>query len=104
MTDAMDEYHALYVQEARQHLGLLRASFEALAADPTNRQALEDARFAAHSLKGISLTMNYEQPASLAKEMESCLSLMLQGGLPFDGETLAGALDQLEASVNALSA
>jgi two-component system chemotaxis sensor kinase CheA len=101
MDDDLTQYRELYAQEAAQHLAALQDSIRSLEADPAERRALEAARIAAHSLKGISLTMHYEEPASLASGIEAHLSLVLDGSATPDVGQLSTSLEQLVAAVEA---
>ncbi len=75
----MSEFRDLFSAEAREHLETMNAALLALEQHPDNDEALTDLFRAAHSLKGISVTMGYDGLARLAHAMEDRLDALRQG-------------------------
>ena len=101
----LSEYHDLYLEEARGYLVVLRAALQRLYGMPADPQALKDAHRAAHSLKSISATMNYQEPRAVATEMEAILYKADRGQGPLTQPIvalMANTCDKLEAIINNL--
>ena len=64
-------YRDLYLDEARKFLTIFRQSLTRLTDHPDDRPAWQEARRAAHTLKGMSSTMHYEALVALAKGLEA---------------------------------
>ena len=60
------EYKDLFVDEAKEHLSTLNHSLLDLEKDATNQDAIDKIFRAAHTLKGMSATMNYGKIQKLA--------------------------------------
>ncbi len=101
----LSEYHDLYLEEAKGYLTVLRATLEKLAANPSDTQALGEAHRAAHSLKSISATMNYQEPRAVATEMEAILYKANRGVAPLTlpiVDLMINTCDKLETIINSL--
>ena len=101
----LSEYHDLYLEEARGYLVVLRAALQRLYATPADPQALSEAHRAAHSLKSISATMNYQEPRAVATEMEQILYKADRGMAPLQQSIvalMANTCDKLEMIINNL--
>lgn len=64
--------------------------------DAVDRQALSEARKAAHSIKGAALNLRLEEIASLARQIE-------EGRDPVTGATLHALVDALRVRVQAVA-
>jgi chemotaxis protein histidine kinase CheA len=64
-------YRDLFLDEAQAFLTILRQSLARLADHPDDREAWQEARRAAHTLKGMSSTMRYERLFALAQALEA---------------------------------
>ncbi len=101
----LSEYHDLYLEEAEGYLALLRASLQKLYTGPTDPQALGEAHRAAHSLKSISATMNYQEPRAVATEMEAILYKADRGISPLSQPVIAlmaNTCDKLDNIIHSL--
>ncbi|MBS3898557.1 MAG: chemotaxis protein CheA [Dethiobacter sp.] len=93
------EYRDLFLAEAREYLQGLNIALLQLESDPANREVLQEMFRAAHSLKGMSATMGYQQLANLTHQMENVLDFLRQGTLRANREVanvLFESLDLLE--------
>jgi two-component system chemotaxis sensor kinase CheA len=108
-----NEYRDLFLAEAREYLQGLNTALLELEHSPSDRELLQEMFRAAHSLKGMSATMGYQQLASLTHEMENVLDLLRQGMLQMNRtvanilfesldilESLLGAIDEPDACVS----
>lgn len=68
---SLSEYKDIFVSEAREYLKTLNDCVLELEENPENLTLLDEMFRAAHSLKGMSGTMGYDQIASLTHHMES---------------------------------
>ncbi len=106
-------YKGLYMREARSSLTTLRQDLGLLQDDSSNRVALRQAHRAAHTLKGMSATMRYEELTNLGRALETPLAQADQSGLalPFRQldvllaicDEFAKELSRLEAADNLIS-
>jgi two-component system, chemotaxis family, sensor kinase CheA len=83
------EYKDMFVEEAREHLNTLNQALLDFEKDPKNKDALNQIFRAAHTLKGMSATMNYERIQKLAHKTEDTLDLIRNNKLEVD----AGVID-----------
>ncbi|MBS3886888.1 MAG: chemotaxis protein CheA [Dethiobacter sp.] len=93
------EYRDLFLAEAREYLQGLNIALLELESNPANREVLQEMFRAAHSLKGMSATMGYQQLANLTHQMENVLDFLRQGTLRADRDVaniLFESLDLLE--------
>jgi len=93
------EYRDLFLAEAREYLQGLNIALLELENNPANREVLQEMFRAAHSLKGMSATMGYQQLANLTHQMENVLDFLRQGTLRANREVaniLFESLDLLE--------
>lgn len=81
MTVKMDmaQYLDVFLEESKEHLGNLNQQLLALEKNPGNVAALNEIFRAAHTLKGMSSTMGYEDLADLTHHMEDVLSDLKEG-------------------------
>ncbi|MCA9851508.1 MAG: Hpt domain-containing protein, partial [Dehalococcoidia bacterium] len=99
----MQEYLGLFLDESRENLQALNASILDLEREPDNPgEALNTIFRAAHSLKGMSATMGFEEMAKLTHRMEEVLSALRDGAAPVTTavtDVLFSCLDTLEGMV-----
>ena len=103
----LSSYQAIYVAEARQCLEELQRQLAHLRAGTLGPEGLEAAYRAAHTLKGDSATMGYEELAALAYALEAPLKRAAQEGIPLPAEftaTLQAALSRLEETLDRFNA
>jgi two-component system chemotaxis sensor kinase CheA len=69
----LSKYKELYLTEAHQQLAAMEKGVQALRDCPADAESLVVIGRAAHTLRGMSATMGYQQLAQLAGEVESLL-------------------------------
>ncbi len=102
----VSQYKELFVSEATEHLEALNQSLLELEKDPENLDLLTEIFRSAHTLKGMSATLGFDQLTELSHEMENVLDGMRAGELmvsPAVLDLLFGALDALGALVRAIA-
>ncbi|MGI6468799.1 MAG: chemotaxis protein CheA [Syntrophomonadaceae bacterium] len=70
----MSQYLDVFLEESREHLSNLKRCLWHLEQEPGNQAALDELLRYAHTLKGMSSTMGFEDLADLAHHMEEMLS------------------------------
>jgi len=88
MTDDNSEYKDLFVEEAREHLNTLNQALLILEKDPHDKEALNKIFRAAHTIKGMSATMNYEKIQKLSHKTEDALDLIRNNKLEVNAEIM----------------
>jgi len=76
----MVKFRAMYLAEAGEHLQEMAAVLMQLAADLTDRQAIDSLFRNAHSIKGMAGTMEFAVSAHLAHHLEDRLDLCRERG------------------------
>jgi two-component system chemotaxis sensor kinase CheA len=82
----MSQYMDAFVSEAQELLESLNQCLLALEKDPQNQDFLNEMFRAAHTLKGISATMEFDQIAELTHQMESVFDRFRSGEVKIDAE------------------
>ncbi len=98
----MNAYLSMFIDEAGDHLQSLNENLLRLESAPDDLSIVQVIFRSAHTLKGMSATMGFEDLASLTHEMENVLDLVRNSKLQMDGfifDTLFKGLDALEAMV-----
>ena len=98
----MNAYLSMFIDESNDHLQALNDNLMKLESDPEDISIVQDIFRSAHTLKGMSATMGYEDLASLTHEMENVLDLVRNNKLKMDSfifDTLFKGLDALETMV-----
>jgi two-component system chemotaxis sensor kinase CheA len=98
----MNAYLSMFIDESNDHLQSLNENLLQLEGNPEDLSIVQSIFRSAHTLKGMSATMGFEDLASLTHEMENVLDLVRNGKLkmdPFIFDTLFKGLDALEAMV-----
>ncbi|MDW7651004.1 MAG: chemotaxis protein CheA [Bacillota bacterium] len=99
------EYRDLFLAEAQEYLQGLNTALLELEHNPSDREILQEMFRAAHSLKGMSATMGYQQLANLTHQMENVLDLLRQGTLQMNSSVaniLFESLDLLETLLDSI--
>lgn len=98
----MNQYLSIFIDEANDHLQSLNESMLRLEQSPEDLSIVQIIFRSAHTLKGMSATMGFEDLASLTHEMENVLDLVRNSKLSMN-ETIFDALfkclDALEGMV-----
>jgi two-component system chemotaxis sensor kinase CheA len=103
MIDPMSQYRDLFVQTGKEYLQSLNSALLLLEKEPTNTEAIADIFRAAHSLKGQSAAMGFEQTGYLCHAVEDVFFEVKEGRLAVDSalaDLLFEALDSLTASID----
>ena len=76
MSSDLEKYRSLYFTEAQAQLAAIHNSLDALADAPTDRNELNAAFRAAHTLKAMSATMGYGELTRASHSLEDLLARM----------------------------
>jgi chemosensory pili system protein ChpA (sensor histidine kinase/response regulator) len=85
ITDAEEavapELVEVFALEAEEHLRTISTMLPVLEQEPQNREALQEIRRSAHTLKGAAGMVGFQQITQLAHRMEDLLDLLFEGSL-----------------------
>ncbi|MGZ9584617.1 chemotaxis protein CheW [Paenibacillus marinisediminis] len=98
----LNQYLSMFLDEANDHLQALNEHMLELENSPDDVGIVQVIFRSAHTLKGMSATMGFEDLASLTHEMENVLDLVRNHQLAMDEfifDTLFKGLDALESMV-----
>ncbi|EXX91307.1 chemotaxis protein CheA [Paenibacillus darwinianus] len=98
----MNAYLSMFIDESNDHLQSLNENLLRLESAPEDLSIVQVIFRSAHTLKGMSATMGFEDLASLTHEMENVLDLVRNNKLKMDGfifDTLFKSLDVLDSMV-----
>ncbi|MBP3965237.1 chemotaxis protein CheA [Paenibacillus lignilyticus] len=98
----MNAYLSMFIDESNDHLQSLNENLLKLESAPEDISIVQIIFRSAHTLKGMSATMGFEDLASLTHEMENVLDLVRNNKLKMDNfifDTLFKGLDALESMV-----
>lgn len=101
----INDYKDLFLAESREYLQSLNDSLLKLETEPDNQESVQQMFRSAHSLKGMSATMGYDNITKLTHEMESALQLLRENSLALTSDladSLFGAIDALEAQLSGI--
>ena len=76
MSSDLEKYRSLYFGEAQEQLAAIHASLDALGDAPTDRNELNAAFRAAHTLKAMSATMGFGELTRASHSLEDLLARM----------------------------
>lgn len=98
----MNQYLEVFIEESKEHLQSCNERLLDLEKNPEDMNIVNDIFRSAHTLKGMSATMGYEDLASLTHQMENVLDAIRNHKLSVSPELLDivfQATDDLEAMV-----
>ncbi|GGC97100.1 chemotaxis protein CheA [Pontibacillus salipaludis] len=98
----MSQYLEVFIEESKEHLQTVNDSLLKLEKNPEDLTIVSEIFRAAHTLKGMSATMNYQDLANLTHKMENVLDLIRNNKIQVDSDLLDiifDAVDDLEAMV-----
>ncbi|MEX1031015.1 MAG: chemotaxis protein CheA [Paenibacillaceae bacterium] len=98
----MNQYLAMFIEESKDHLQSLNENLLKLEQKPDDIEVVQVIFRSAHTLKGMSATMGYQDIASLTHEMENVLDLVRNNKLAMNGgifDALFKGTDFLEIMV-----
>ncbi|MDP4083056.1 MAG: chemotaxis protein CheA [Bacillota bacterium] len=102
----MNQYLEVFIEESKEHLQACNQNLLELEKNPTNLSIVNEIFRSAHTLKGMSATMGYEDLANLTHQMENILDLIRQSKLLVSPELLDvvfSATEHLEEMVQSIS-
>ncbi|MBU4193927.1 MAG: chemotaxis protein CheA [Actinobacteria bacterium] len=102
----ISQYKDLFITEAHDHLDSLNKFLLRLESDPENLDVVTEIFRSAHTLKGMSATMGYDQLTELAHEMENLLEHLRSGDCPVTTDvvdTLFACFDTLGSIIEAIA-
>ncbi|MGG1598415.1 chemotaxis protein CheW [Paenibacillus naphthalenovorans] len=98
----MNQYLSMFIDESRDHLQAMNEHLLSLENSPEDVSIVQHIFRSAHTLKGMSATMGFEDLASLTHEMENVLDLVRNHKLQMDSfifDCIFKSLDALEMMV-----
>lgn len=98
----LNQYLSMFIDESTEHLQAINEQLLLLEQSPKDISIVQTIFRSAHTLKGMSATMGYEDIASLTHQMENVLDMVRNNQLemnPFIFDCLFQSTDSLEAMV-----
>ncbi|MDQ0270208.1 chemotaxis protein CheA [Cytobacillus purgationiresistens] len=102
----MSQYLEVFIEESKEHLQACNQLLLDLEKNPTDLKIVNDIFRSAHTLKGMSATMGYEDLASLTHQMENVLDAIRNQKIIVDTNVLDvvfQSVDDLEAMVESIA-
>lgn len=102
----ISQYLEVFIEESKEHLQSCNENLLLLEKNPDDLSIINEIFRSAHTLKGMSATMGYEDLASLTHQMENVLDAIRQKKISFTAEILDVvflAVDHLEAMIQAIA-
>ncbi len=102
----MSQYLEVFIDESREHLQTINEQLLELEKNPDDVSIVNEIFRSAHTLKGMSATMGFEDLANLTHQMENVLDAIRNGKIVVTPELLDvifRAVDDLEAMVVSIS-
>jgi two-component system, chemotaxis family, sensor kinase CheA len=99
----LNQYLSIFIDESKEHLQALNDNMLTLENNPEDISIVHDIFRSAHTLKGMSATMGYEDLASLTHEMENVLDMVRNHKITMNSfifDCIFKSLDSLETMVN----
>src|SRR5690625_1864283 len=96
----MNEYLSVFIDEAKEHLQSMNDYLMELEASPDDVSLIPEIFRSAHTLKGMSLAMGFEDLSALTHEMENVLDRLRSNKLNVTEQIvdlLFACLDRLES-------
>lgn len=102
----MSQYLEIFIDESKEHLQTINEQLLELEKSPTDLSIVNEIFRSAHTLKGMSATMGFEDLANLTHQMENVLDGIRNHKITVTPELLDvvfRAVDDLEAMVNSIA-
>lgn len=99
----MNQYIEIFIEESKEHLQNMNSKLLYLEDNPDDINALNEIFRVAHTLKGMSATMGFNNTSHLTHEMENVLDLIRNGNMNASTEivdVLFECFDKLENYIN----
>ena len=88
MSDENSEYKEMFIEEAREHLTTLNQSLLDFEQNTEDEDALNKIFRAAHTIKGMAATLNYDSIQELSHKTEDTLDLIRQHEVTVDSDVV----------------
>jgi two-component system chemotaxis sensor kinase CheA len=101
----MNQYLDMFIVESQEHLQAINQHLLDFEKNPADISIINEIFRSAHTLKGMSATMGFEDLASLTHEMENVLDLLRNNKLVANGEiidVIFRSVDALEGMVDSI--
>ncbi|MDA1475520.1 chemotaxis protein CheA [Bacillus changyiensis] len=101
----MNQYLDVFIEESKEHLQTCNEKLLELEKNPSDLQLVHDIFRAAHTLKGMSATMGYEDMAHLTHSLENVLDAIRNEEMTITSDwmdIMFEALDDLDAIVQSI--
>jgi two-component system chemotaxis sensor kinase CheA len=98
----LSQYLSMFIDESKEHLQSLNENLLNLESNPKDISIVHNIFRSAHTLKGMSATMGFEDIAALTHDMENVLDLVRNSKLdmdPYIFDCIFKSLDSLESMV-----
>lgn len=98
----LSQYLSMFIDESKEHLQSLNENLLNLESNPKELSIVHNIFRSAHTLKGMSATMGFEDIAALTHEMENVLDLVRNSKIDMDSyifDCIFKSLDSLESMV-----
>jgi two-component system chemotaxis sensor kinase CheA len=98
----LSQYLSMFIDESKEHLQSLNENLLNLESSPKDISIVHNIFRSAHTLKGMSATMGFEDIAALTHEMENVLDLVRNSKIEMDSyifDCIFKSLDSLESMV-----
>ncbi|MBP1991317.1 chemotaxis protein CheA [Paenibacillus eucommiae] len=98
----LNQYLSMFIDESKEHLQAMNENLLMLENNPNDIGIVQSIFRSAHTLKGMSATMGFEDLASLTHEMENVLDLVRNNKLEMNSsiiDCIFKSLDSLEIMV-----
>ncbi|MFY2154251.1 chemotaxis protein CheW [Cytobacillus firmus] len=102
----MNQYLEVFIEESKEHLQSCNEQLLELEKNPDDIKIVNEIFRSAHTLKGMSATMGYEDLANLTHQMENVLDAIRNQKIKVNAEILDVvflAVDDLEAMVQSIA-
>ncbi|MGG5252929.1 chemotaxis protein CheW [Neobacillus sp. SM06] len=102
----MGQYLEVFIEESKEHIQACNEHLLELEKNPKDLSIVNEIFRSAHTLKGMSATMGYEDLANLTHQMENILDAIRQSKLSVSAELIDIvflAIDHLEEMVQSIS-
>ncbi|WP_100403044.1 chemotaxis protein CheA [Bacillus sp. FJAT-42315] len=99
----VNQYLEIFIEESKEHLQAVNENLLVLEKNPEDISIVNEIFRSAHTLKGMSATMGYEDLANLTHKMENVLDAIRNHKIQVTAEILDvvfASIDDLEAMVN----
>ncbi len=101
----MNQYLDMFIEESKENLQAINKNLLVLESEPSNINVVQEIFRSAHTLKGMSATMGFEDLANLTHELENVLDLVRNAKFTLDSDimdVIFRAVDKLEEMLHSI--